>query len=50
MEHIHSIMHGMRGSLSREAAWELSPKERKSMLRQIEERVKMTEKTGLPLI
>lgn len=50
MEQIHSIMWNMRGSLSRDEAWSLSPDERKSILRQIEERVKLVEKTNLPLL
>lgn len=50
MEHVHSIMWHMRGSLSREEAWRLSAQERKSLLRQIEERVKQVEKTGLPVL
>jgi hypothetical protein len=49
-EHIHSILWNMRGGVTREEAWTLSNDERRSMLRQIEERVKMVEKTGLPII
>jgi uncharacterized protein YbcI len=50
IEHVHSIMWNMRGSLSREEAWSLSHKERKSLLKQIDERVKLVEKTGLALL
>ncbi len=50
VEHVHLIMWNMRGSLSRDEAWTLSNDERKSILAQIEERVKTVEKTGLPLI
>lgn len=47
---IATIMWHMRGSLSREEAWTLSPDERKDMIKSIEERKEMTEKTGLPLM
>ncbi len=50
MDHVHSIMWHMRGSISREEAWCLSPDERKNIIHQIEERVKQVEKTGLPVI
>jgi len=40
----------MRGSLSREEAWGLSPEERKAILKQIDDRVKQVEKTGIALI
>ena len=50
IDHIHSIMWGMRGSLSREEAWCLSVDERKSIMKQIEERTKMVEKTGLAIL
>jgi hypothetical protein len=50
IDHVHSIMWHMRGSLSRQEAWSLSFNERKRILRQIDERVKMVEKNGLPLL
>ena len=50
VEHIHSIMWHMRGSLSRQEAWTLSHEERKSILSQIDDRVKNVEKNGLPLL
>lgn len=40
----------MRGSLSREEAWTLSPDERRDMLKLVEGRVKVVEKTGLALL
>ena len=40
----------MRGSLSREEAWTLSPDERRDILKQVEGRVKVVEKTGLALL
>lgn len=45
----HILWH-MRGSLSRQEAWTLSVEERKDIIKQIEERREMTEKTGLPLM
>lgn len=48
--HIVSIMWHMRGSLSREEAWTLSPVERMDIQKFIEERLKIVEKTHLPLI
>jgi len=50
IEHITTIMWHMRGSLSRSEAWVLSDKERTVILKQIEERVKMVEKTNLAII
>lgn len=48
--HIASIMWHMRGSLSREEAWTLSPDERKDISKLIEERLKIVEKTRMPLL
>lgn len=45
-----AIMWHMRGSLSREEAWTLSPAERTDVLKSIEDRKELTEKTGLPLL
>jgi hypothetical protein len=45
-----SVMWHMRGSLSREEAWTLSPQERIRYLKFIQERLKIVEKTKLPLI
>ncbi len=50
IDQIHSIMWYMRGSVTREEAWVLSHNERRRILRQIEERVKMVEKSGMPII
>jgi len=47
---IHELMWYMRGSLSREEAWTLSPKERMEMMEDVKKRVKNTEETGLPLL
>lgn len=49
-EHITSIVWHMRGGYTREEAWRLSPTERKDIMSFIEERIKLVEKTGLPLI
>lgn len=46
----HNIMWHMRGSISREEAWSLSPQERLDFLELIEERVKAVEKTGLAIL
>ncbi len=47
---IHEIMWNMRGGLTREEAWTLSPQERADILEDIKKRVETVEKTGLPLI
>ncbi len=47
--HISSLMWHMRGGLSREEAWTLCPMERQDLQKLIEERVKLIEKTKLPL-
>ena len=44
------IMWSMRGSVSREEAYTLSPIERESYNELIEERMQLVEKTKLPLI
>lgn len=49
IEHIYSITWHMRG-MTREEAWTLCNDERKIILKQIDERVKSIEKTGLPLL
>jgi uncharacterized coiled-coil DUF342 family protein len=49
-DHIVSLMWHMRGSLSREEAWTLSPDERTDIQEFIEERIKLVEKTKMPLI
>ena len=51
MRHVvHTIMWHMRGSLSRQEAWTLSPDERKDLIKMIEEHVERTSKTGLALL
>jgi hypothetical protein len=40
----------MRGGLGREEAWTLSHFERRDMMKLIDERVKLVEKTGLALL
>ena len=50
IEHIYYIIWHMRGGLSREEAWSLSDKERKIIIKQIDERVKQVEKTNLAII
>ncbi len=40
----------MRGSLSRDDAWKLSLDERKAMYAFIDERIKLVEKTKLPIL
>lgn len=44
------IMWHMRGSLSRQEAWSLSPDERQDIVTLIEEHRELTEKTGLALL
>lgn len=48
--HIVSLMWHMRGGLSREEAWTLSPIERIDIQKFIEDRIKLIEKTRLPLL
>ena len=50
IDQIHEMMWHQRGSLSREEAWALTFHERKRILKQIEERVKLVETTRLPLL
>ena len=40
----------MRGGITREEGWTLSPAERKDIMKLVEERVKVVEKTGLALL
>ncbi len=47
---ITDIMWHMRGSVSREDAWAMSYEEREDIFKLIEERLKIVEKTGLPLL
>ncbi len=47
---IHEMMWHMRGGLSREEAWTLSPIERQSILEDIKTRIETVEKTNLPLL
>jgi len=49
-ELIHELMWHMRGSLSREEAWTLSPVERSELLADIKKRIETVEKTQLPLL
>jgi hypothetical protein len=49
-QHIHTICWHMRGGVTREEAWSLSPFERRDIMKLIDDHVKLTEKTGLPLI
>jgi hypothetical protein len=44
------IMWHLRGSLSREEAWTISPEEREHYIKMIEEQRDLTEKTGLALM
>jgi hypothetical protein len=44
------MMWHMRGGLSRQEAWTLSPDERKDIIKLIEEHRELTEKTGMPLL
>lgn len=44
------IMWHMRGSLSREEAWTLSPDERDEIIELIEEHKELTQKTGMPIL
>jgi hypothetical protein len=47
---ITTLMWHMRGSVSRQEAWTLSPHERQDIIKSIEERKETTEKTGLALM
>lgn len=46
----HEIMWHMRGSVTRQEAWTLSPGERRAMMEDVKRRMKLVEKTGLPLL
>jgi hypothetical protein len=47
---IITIAWHMRGGVTRDEAWTLSYEERKEIMKYIEERVKIVEKTRLPLL
>lgn len=47
---VTTLMWHMRGSVSREEAWTLSPTERQDIIKSIGERKETTEKTGLALM
>jgi hypothetical protein len=40
----------MRGGVTREEGWALSSEERRDMMQMIEDRIKVVEKTGLPIL
>lgn len=44
------IMFYMRGSITRDQAWRLTPRERLAIRKRIEKNIEQTEKTGLSLI
>jgi hypothetical protein len=48
--HIDSLTWYMRGGLTRTEAFALSPDERRRIIKLISERIKIVEKTGLPLL
>lgn len=48
--HITDILWHMRGGITREEGWTLSPLERRDIMRLIEDRIKVVEKTGLALL
>ena len=50
LDQITDILWHMRGGLTKEDAWRLSPRERDSVIKSIKERIKNVEKTGMPLI
>ena len=47
---INTMMWSMRGSLSRQEAWTLSPDERNDIMKIMKEHKELTEKTGLALL
>lgn len=47
---IANIMWHMRGSITREDAWQLSIKERRDISKLINERIKIVQETKLPLL
>lgn len=47
---LYNLMWHMRGSLSREDAFMLSPQERDDIRRLIEDRMKIVKETNLPLL
>lgn len=49
-DEIVDIMWYMRGGVTREEAWTLSPIERRDIQRMVEKRMETVEKTGLPLL
>jgi hypothetical protein len=49
-KHITQLVWYMRGGVTYTEAWNLSASERKEMMKLIDERIKLVEKTGLPLL
>lgn len=50
MKKIHTILWHMRGGLTREDAWAMSPKELNLIVEDINTRIKTAKETGVPLI
>lgn len=48
--HIHEICWFMRGSISREDAWNLSLDERKSIMKLIDANIERVNKTKMPIL
>lgn len=47
---VTDIMFYMRGSVTRDQAWRLTPREREAIRKRIEKNIEQTEKTGLSLV
>lgn len=50
VDQINEICWYMRGGITRDQAWTLSPLERKRVMKLIEKNIERTNKTGLPLL
>ena len=49
-QEIADFMFYMRGSVTRDQAWRLTPKERVAIRKRIEKNIEQTEKTGISLV
>jgi hypothetical protein len=47
---IHILLVNLKGAITREEAWALSPDERRDMLKIMEERAKLAQKMGTPTL
>jgi len=47
---VHVLLFNMKGALTRNDAWALTPNERRDMFKIIDERMKLAQKMGVPYL